>query len=153
MNRVFPSRPVLAVGAVILDGSRVLLVKRGQEPLKGRWSLPGGVVELGETLTDALAREVVEETGLDIRIGPLVEVLDIVHRAPDGRVHYHFVVADYLCRAAAAALRCGSDADEARWVEASSLDDYELTEKAASVIHKALALARDGGWAFGFQAK
>jgi mutator protein MutT len=144
MTRLFPSRPIVAVGAVIVDGGRVLLVRRGQEPLKGRWSLPGGAVEVGETLVDALAREVGEETGIQIHIGPLVEVLDIVHRDQGGRVQYHFVVVDYLCRPMTQTLRCGSDADEARWVEAARLDAYRLTEKATAVIHKALALAREG---------
>ena len=141
-TRRHPDRPIVAVGAAILDAGRVLLVKRGQEPLKGRWSLPGGVVELGETLIDALVREVAEETGLEVHIGPVVDVLDLVERGPDGRVQYHFVVVDYACRPATQTIRCGSDADEVRWVEAASLDAYQLTEKAASVIRAALALTR-----------
>src|SRR5438128_12402839 len=99
MTRVFPERPIVGVGAVVLDGDRVLLVKRAHEPLKGEWSLPGGVVELGETLADALMREVLEETGVPIEIGEVVEVLDRVQRAADGRVEYHFVLVDYVCRA------------------------------------------------------
>ena len=142
-TRRHPDRPIVAVGAAILDAGRVLLIKRGQEPLKGRWSLPGGVVELGETLVDALVREVAEEAGIEIHVGPVVDVLDIVERDPDGRVQYHFVVVDYLCRPATQALRSGSDADEVRWVEAASLDAYHLTKKAASVIRTALALIRD----------
>jgi mutator protein MutT len=141
--RIYPDRPVLGVGAVIFDGDRVLLVKRGQEPFKGRWSLPGGVVELGETLADAVAREVVEETGHEVHVGPVVDVVQIVHRDPDGRIQYHFVVVDYMCRATSQSPRCGSDADEARWVELASLETFELTEKAAAVIYKAQA-ARTG---------
>ena len=142
-TRRHPDRPIVAVGAAIIDAGRVLLVKRGQEPLKGRWSLPGGVVELGEVLVDALVREVAEETGIEIHVGPVVDVLDIVEQDPDGRVQYHFVVVDYLCRPATHALRCGSDADEVRWVAAAGLDAYQLTEKTASVIRTALALACD----------
>ena len=142
-TRRHPDRPIVAVGAAILDAGRVLLIKRGQEPLKGRWSLPGGVVELGETLVDALVREVAEEAGIEIHVGPVVDVLDIVERDPDGRVQYHFVVVDYLCRPATQAIRCGSDADEVRWVAATGLDAYDVTEKTASVIRAALALARD----------
>jgi mutator protein MutT len=144
-DRRYPNRPVLGVGAVILDDARVLLVRRGQEPLKGRWSLPGGVVEVGETMVGALAREVAEETGLEVQIGPVVEVLDVVDRDADGRVRYHFVVVDYLCRAVSLTPRRGSDADDVRWVEVAGLDAYQLTEKAASVIHAARALA----WADG----
>ena len=140
--RAFPSQPVVGVGAVILDGDRVLLVKRGHAPLKGEWSLPGGTVELGETLEDALAREVREETGLEIAIGPVVEVFDRIDRASDGRVAYHFVIVDFACAIAGGSLAHASDAEDARWVPVSDLVGYELTEKATTVIHKALALTR-----------
>src|SRR6185503_14872857 len=110
--RTFPDRPIVGVGAVVLDGEgRVLLVKRAHEPLKGEWSLPGGGVEIGETLEAALAREILEETGLTVAVGPVVEVLDRVEHAPDGRVEYHFVIIDYVCRALSGTLVCGSDAD------------------------------------------
>ena len=143
MTRLFPPRPILAVGAVILDGGRVLLVKRGQEPLKGQWSLPGGAVEVGETLDAALAREVREETRLDVRVGPVVEVLDRIQRDASGRIEYHYVIIDYLCRVRGGTAASGSDADEVRWVELASLDDYHLTAKTESVIHRAFALARE----------
>ena len=87
--RIYPTSPVVSVGAVILDGDRVVLVKRGQAPLKGRWSLPGGVVELGESLGEALAREVTEETGLKIEVGPVVDVLDRIEPSSDGRIEFH----------------------------------------------------------------
>src|SRR4051812_12924157 len=96
--RIYPERPIVGVGAVIVDHhGRVVIVKRSHEPLKGEWSLPGGTVEVGETLAEALVREVREETGLDVAVGPLIEVLDRVHRADDGRIEYHFVLLDYRC--------------------------------------------------------
>lgn len=141
--RIFPAQPVVSVGAVIVDGDRVVLVKRGQPPLKGRWSLPGGAVELGESLQAALVREVKEETGLDVEVGPMVEVLDRVQRSGDGRVEYHYVIVDYVCRPRAGTLACGSDADEACWVDAASLAQYRPTSTVTAVIGKALALARE----------
>ena len=140
--RRFPDRPVVGVGAVVLDEEgRVLLVRRAHEPLKGEWSLPGGVVELGETLQEALVRELLEETGLTVSVGPVVEVLDRVERGPDGRVEYHFVIIDYLCRAAGGRMMSASDAAEAVWVPPAELERYRLTEKAASVIAKAVAVS------------
>ena len=138
----FPSKPVVGVGAVILDGDRVLLVKRGHEPLKGHWSLPGGRVELGETLEAALVREVREETGLEITTGPVVEVFDRIDRASDGRITYHFVIVDFACAPAGGLLAHASDAEDARWVLVNDLSAYNVTPKATMVIQKAIALAR-----------
>ena len=140
--RSFADRPVVGVGAVVLNGDRVLLVKRGHEPLKGEWSLPGGKVELGETLEAAVAREVLEETGLDVEVGPVIEVFDRIFHATDGRVEYHYVLVDYLCRALDDRILSGSDAEEVRWVTPEDLEAYRLTEKATSVINQALSLAR-----------
>jgi mutator protein MutT len=128
----------VGVGAVVLDGDRVVLVKRGHPPLKGEWSLPGGAVELGETLEDAIRREVREETGLDVAVGPMVEVLDRVHRTADGRIEYHYVIVDYVCSCRdGLALACGSDAEDARWVGISELEGLGVTAKAIEVIDKA----------------
>ena len=123
MQREFPSAPMLAVGAVVVDAGRVLLVRRGTEPLKGEWSLPGGALELGEPLADGLAREVREETGLEVEPVELIELLDRIHRQ-DGRVRFHYVIADYLCRVVGGALRAASDADEVRWVERAEWNSH-----------------------------
>jgi 8-oxo-dGTP diphosphatase len=141
--RTFPAQPIVSVGAVIVDGERVLLVKRGQPPLRGRWSLPGGVVELGETLQEALVREVREETGLEVEVGPVVEVLERIEREADNRVEYHYVIIYYRCLVCGGRLACGSDADDARWVAASDVATFGVTAAVAGVVHKALALASE----------
>jgi 8-oxo-dGTP diphosphatase len=140
--RKYPDRPIVAVGAVILDGDRVLLVQRGQEPLKGEWSLPGGAVELGETLEEALVREVREETSLDVAVGPVVEVFDSIRRDAVGRAEYHYVIIDYACRVQGGtptAAVPGSDAADVCWVPLTELDRYRVTGTAIAVIRKACA--------------
>jgi mutator protein MutT len=97
VTRQYPDRPFVGVGAVIVDGGRVLLVRRKHEPLAGEWSLPGGAVEVGETLEECVIREMREETGLDVEVGPVIEVFDRITRDGAGRVQYHFVLVDYLC--------------------------------------------------------
>jgi ADP-ribose pyrophosphatase YjhB (NUDIX family) len=116
MQREFPSAPLVGVSAVVVELGRVLLVQRGHEPLKGRWSLPGGLLELGEELLNGVVREVREETGLIVEPVELIELLDRIHREGE-RVRYHYVIADYLCRVAGGALQAASDADAVRWVE------------------------------------
>jgi mutator protein MutT len=140
--RTYPDRPIVAVGAVILDAGRVLLVRRGQEPLKGEWSLPGGAVETGETLQAALTREVREETALDIVVGPVVEVLDSIRRDEDGRAEYHYVIIDYACGIRAGTTTTaahGTDALDVQWVPVSELERYRVTTTAMAVIRKACA--------------
>ncbi len=139
--RRFPDRPVVGVGAVVLDRDQVVLVRRGHEPMKGEWSLPGGAVELGETLVAALERELLEETGLTVHAGPVVEVVDRVHRGADGRIEYHFVVVDYLCRVAGGELLSGSDAAEICWAPVHDLGPFRLTAQARAVIQKAVTLS------------
>jgi ADP-ribose pyrophosphatase YjhB (NUDIX family) len=132
------------VGAVIVaaDG-RVVLIRRRFEPLQGRWSLPGGTVEVGEKLEEALAREMVEETGLAVEIGPVIEVFDRITRDENGRVRYHFVLVDYLCWPLSGRLTAGSDVDAALWADPAGLAGYELTDKATAVIQRGLILAAE----------
>src|SRR5580692_2288649 len=123
MQREFPECPLVGVGAVVVDNNRVLLVRRGTEPLRGHWSLPGGVLELGESLTGGLIREVREETGLEVEPIELVELLDRIHREGE-RVRFHYVIADYLCRVTGGQLRAASDADAVRWVERAEWNSH-----------------------------
>jgi ADP-ribose pyrophosphatase YjhB (NUDIX family) len=116
MQREFPEAPLVGVGAVVVHEGRVLLVQRGREPLKGRWTLPGGLLEVGESIACGVAREVREETGLDVEPVELVELLDRIHREGE-RVRYHYVIADYLCRVVSGELKAASDADAVRWAE------------------------------------
>lgn len=141
--RRYPERPYVGVGAVIVQDGRVLLVKRKHEPLKGRWSLPGGAVEIGETLERCLMRETVEETGLEVGVGPVIEVFDRITRDEAGRVVYHFVLVDYLCWPVGGELLAGSDVAEATFADPGELHRYDLTEKALSVIERAMLVARD----------
>lgn len=140
MRREFPEVPLLGVGAVVVHKERVLLVRRGHEPLKGQWSLPGGLLEVGESLEAAVVREVEEETSLQVRAVELIELLDRIHR--DGeRVRYHYVIADYLCRVTGGELRAGSDADAVRWVERA-----EWNSHSALVLDPVTVRVIEGGW-------
>jgi 8-oxo-dGTP diphosphatase len=124
MQREFPLAPLVGVGAVVVNKERVLLVRRGREPLKGQWSLPGGLLELGEPLTAGVAREVLEETGLTVEPIELIELLDRIHHH-DERVRYHYVIADYLCRVIGGTLAAASDADDVRWAERAEWNNNE----------------------------
>jgi mutator protein MutT len=142
-DRTYPDRPYVGIGAVIVHEGRVVLVKRRFDPLAGQWSIPGGAVEAGETLEACVVREIAEETGFVVEVGPVVEVLDRITRDDEGRVLYHFVLIDYLCWPIGGELRAGSDVAEAVLAEPSELAQYTLTEKATSVIERALEMARD----------
>jgi 8-oxo-dGTP diphosphatase len=141
VRREYPEAPIVGVGAVVIDGARVLLVRRGQEPLKGEWSLPGGALELGETLQQGVVREVLEETGLEVVPGSIVEVFDrITLEESTGRVRYHYVLVDFVCRVAGGILLGASDAEEARWVERDELEGlggYRVAPFTVQVIEKA----------------
>ena len=147
-SRAYPDRPFVGVGAVIVDGAaRVLLVKRRFEPLAGQWSLPGGAVDVGETLQSCVIREMREETGLDVEVGPVIEVFDRIMHDAGGRVQYHYVLVDYVCRPIGGTLTAASDVADVAWVEAGALGEFNLTEKAMTVIAQGLSLAVDAGWA------
>lgn len=136
MSREYPNAPIAGVGAVILaiDKRQVVLIRRGQEPLKGAWSLPGGAVELGETLQEAVIREVLEETGLMVKPIRILKAFDRIHRDSDGRVRYHYVLVDFLCHVFEGTLLAGSDAAEVCWVDAADLARFALAPLTADVI-------------------
>jgi mutator protein MutT len=142
VSRAYPERPIVGVGAIIVRDGRIVLVKRRYDPLAGRWSLPGGGVELAETLAQAVVREVLEETGLEVSVGPVVEVVDRIYRDPDGRVAYHYVLIDYLCEETGGTMRAGSDAADIALVSAEELGEYRITGGTRAIIDKALAMAR-----------
>jgi ADP-ribose pyrophosphatase YjhB (NUDIX family) len=149
MGREYPQAPVAGVGAVVLREGRVLLVRRGREPLRGRWSLPGGVLELGETLMEGVVREVFEETGLRVVPRQIVETFDRIHRDPDGRQQYHYVLVDFLCHVECGELGSGDlisgdDAEDVCWAARADLlpgGPYQLEPFTSAVIEKAIAIA------------
>ena len=141
MRREFPEAPIVGVGAVVIDGTKVLLVRRANEPLKGEWSLPGGAVEVGETLQQGVVREVLEETGITVAPAGVVEILDrIVRDEESGRVRYHYVLIDFVCRVTGGSPRVGSDADEVRWVDRAVLNEFAVAPVTVRVIEKAFGV-------------
>jgi 8-oxo-dGTP diphosphatase len=157
-GRQYPDRPVVGVGAVVYvtraEAARagvadapaggVVLVKRRYEPLAGHWSLPGGTLEVGETLEAAVARELLEETGLRVEVGAVIDVFDRIMLDESRRVQYHFVLIDYLCRVSGGRLAHGSDAAAAVIADPAQLAPFELTQKALHVIARGVALAEEG---------
>jgi 8-oxo-dGTP diphosphatase len=131
----------LGVGALIFQGDSVLLVQRGKEPLKGFWSLPGGAVEAGELVEEALRREVLEETGLTVRIARFAEIFERIMPDAAGQIEYHYVLLDYVCEVTGGALRAGSDSADARWVNLESLSELEITSGTREVIERCRNLA------------
>ncbi len=146
-ERHYPTRPVVGVGAVILlESGQVVLVRRGHEPLAGQWTLPGGMLELGETLEAGAAREVLEETGLVVNVGPAVDVFDRILVDDEGRVRYHYVLVDYLCRPRSGVLTAGSDVEDVMLVDPAGLAAYGVAGKARDVVARAVALNRGYTW-------
>jgi 8-oxo-dGTP diphosphatase len=143
MAREYPERPIVGIGGVILNEARVVLIRRRYEPLAGHWSIPGGTLELGETLEAGVVREMREETGLDVEVGPVIEVFDRIMYDDERRVRYHFVLVDYLCWPVGGELHHGSDVDAAVFAGLEDLARYNLTQKATAVIMRAFELQRD----------
>lgn len=149
-KREYPDHPLVGVGGVVIDNERALLIRRGGPPLEGEWSIPGGMLELGETLEQGVARELAEETGLEVNVLKLIEVLERVFPALPGadgapgdaaRPQYHFVILDYLCETRGGTLCAGSDAREFAWAREEELVKFSLTIAATRVIRKAFAMA------------
>jgi 8-oxo-dGTP diphosphatase len=138
ITREYPSTPLIGVGAIITDGTLVLLIRRAAAPAQGEWSIPGGLVHIGETLTEAVIREAAEETGLIVEPLGLVELLERIFRDDQDRVQYHYVLADYLCKVVAGTLSSGSDAAEARWIDRRELTELGIAPVTLRVIFKAL---------------
>ena len=142
MQREFPEVPLVGVGAIIIEESHVVLVKRVHPPLRAEWSIPGGVLEVGELVREAAVREAREETGLTVEPGELLGVYDRVLRNAEQRVQYHYVLIDFLCRQVAGDLAASSDADEVRWFSREELPALKLAEDTLDVIRKGFARIR-----------
>jgi 8-oxo-dGTP diphosphatase len=138
-SRRYPTRPYLGVGALIFENGRILLVERGKDPLKGWWSLPGGIVETGEKLADAMRREVREETGLDVEVVSMFEIFERVIPDDAGRAEYHYVLIDYLCKVVGGTLEAASDVSRAAWVSQHELRNHRVTEGTVAVVERAFA--------------
>jgi 8-oxo-dGTP diphosphatase len=148
-SREYPERPVVGVGGVIVDRDRTVLIRRGTEPLLGRWSIPGGTIEIGETIEEAVRRELREETGLEVRVLELIELFDRVYLENGAassqdkkKPRYHFIIADYLCELVGGEPRAGSDVTDLAFAREDELGKFHLTEKATSVLKKAFAMSR-----------
>jgi len=146
MKRHYPDQPLVGVGAVVFKGDEVLLVRRGQEPALGSWSLPGGLVELGETMAAAIKRELAEETGLSVTLLGIAAVLERIFPGPDGAIAYHYVLVDYLCDYLGGELRPGSDITAAQFVSLNDLAGFDLAHFTAGVIRRAWEQKRQGSW-------
>ena len=147
-SREYPERPMVGVGGVIIENGRTLLIRRGSEPLLGEWSIPGGMLELGETLEEGVARELLEETGLVVRVIELIEVFDRIYLESTAgaqeqkRPRFHYVIVDYLCERLAGEPAAGSDVTDVAFASEEELARYNLTETATRILKKAFAMAR-----------
>jgi 8-oxo-dGTP diphosphatase len=141
MRRDYPEQPLIGVGAVIVEGGRALLVRRATEPLKGEWSVPGGMLELGEKLHDGVRREALEETGLEVTPGEVLDVFDSIFTDAQGRTQYHYVLIDYLCQPISGEAVAGSDVSDVRWVSATALPAMGLRESIEQVVRKGISRA------------
>jgi ADP-ribose pyrophosphatase YjhB (NUDIX family) len=150
MAREYPDRPVVGVGGVVIENGRSLLIKRGSEPLLGQWSIPGGTLELGESLQQGVARELLEETGLEVEVLDMIEAFDRIfldpsapHVAGRTRPKYHYVIVDYLCERLAGEAKAGSDVTEIAYATEDELEKFHMTSTATRVLHRAFAMDRE----------
>ncbi len=141
MAREYPEHPIVGVAAIVLRDGQVLLVQRGREPAKGTWGLPGGMLELGETVAEGVRREVLEECGVEIEVGPLAGVFEPMQRDGDRRLRYHYVVLDYLARYLSGELHAADDAADARWVDLDALERLPMLAETREMIRKAAECA------------
>jgi len=141
MRREYPERPIVGIGAIVLKGDSVLLIRRGKPPRAGGWSLPGGAQKVGELAAEAALREVHEETGIEAEVLGLVDVVDSVTRDQEGLIQYHYTLVDYACRWTGGEPTAGGDAAEARWVPLADLEDLGLWSETLRVIHLAAEMA------------
>jgi 8-oxo-dGTP diphosphatase len=147
-SREYPDRPLVGVGGVVIESGRALLIRRGTEPLLGEWSIPGGTLELGETLEQGVARELLEETGLKVRVIELIEVFDRIYVQTAGSEgvkkgpRFHYVIVDYLCERVGGNAAAGSDVTEVAFAREEELERFALTETATRILKKAFAMSR-----------
>ncbi len=140
MRRDYPDRPIVGVGAVVVQNGLALVVRRATEPLKGEWSIPGGMLELGEKLRDGIAREVLEETGLIVQVGEVLDVFDSIFPDAEGKTQYHYVLIDFVCYPKAGTLQASSDVSDAKWVSAEEASQLGMKTATVGVICKALSI-------------
>ena len=146
ISRQYPQHPLLGVGAIIFGaGDTVLLVERAGEPLKGWWSIPGGLLETGELLEDALRREVLEETGLEVEVLYRFDIFERIMRDAQDKAEYHYVLVDYVCRAIGGEARPGDDVSRVEWVPYGNLRDYKITSGTIEAVERAHAEANHEG--------
>lgn len=145
LKRDYPDRPIVGVGAVVVKDGRALVVRRATEPLRGEWSVPGGMLELGEKLREGIAREVKEETGLEVEVGEVLDVFDSIFPDSEGRMQYHYVLIDFLCRPVAGEVCASSDVSDAMWVTAEEAEALQMKAATVGLIRKALGLTAVSG--------
>ena len=145
LKRDYPDRPIGGVGAVVVKDGRALVVRRATEPLRGEWSVPGGMLELGEKLREGIAREVKEETGLEVEVGEVLDVFDSIFPDSEGRMQYHYVLIDFLCRPVAGEVCASSDVSDAMWVTAEEAEALQMKAATVGLIRKALGLTAVSG--------
>lgn len=141
-QREYPGHPIVGVGGVVISDARALLIQRGSPPLVGQWSIPGGMLEVGETMQEGVRRELSEETGIEVRVLDLIEVFERIELDAGGKPRYHYVVLDYLCEPVSGQPRAGSDVTAVAWVAPAEFERYSLTPTATRVILRAFEMAR-----------